>query len=979
MVLCLSLSGAWSAETQSDAEADALFDSFNQRYQDANAVYDDGRYGEAARLFERLLADMIKEYGEADVATAEVGIRLAFMYYSQFRLLEADAYASVALRVLVEQLPSLDIRLASAYLTIGTIKLELGRLEEAEQYHRRAIVVAEAVDDRQFLSSALLGLAAGFRMQGRAEEAFNVQKRALEITKSLFGDNAPELRVPYNNLAQAAAALNRAEDALNFSAKSLEVAEATLRPDHPGLVLALSNHSIMLSDAGRAAEAEPFARRALEASERELPEGHPDLARMYAVMGRILFSLERAGEAVEFLQTALAMQERVLPRGHEEIEQTMSTLARSLTDAGRYEEALSYLDLLTEIRTAASNDNEYVAYSWRMQADQRLKIAERLIERDGRQSVDLIRSTRRKAFEDFQRDRASATGAALTAAAARLSSTKPEANRLIRQRDQLLEKIQQLNEAFGLLARDDSMDRDARALQMAAIQAEVESTEFRIDSLNVALDRLFPEYAELSAALPLGVEELQALLEPDEVLISINPIDSDGHVFAYWKDGGYASEFYHFEDGDMPVDDLARYIRCTAAFAIDAGCRDNPMGEHRQSAESGGGAASTGTRGADAIDDSPDSVDFDIVAAHYLYYRLFPPDLRPLVAGKKLIIAPAPELLGIPWHLLVTEMPPKGWNEPNVDLRELYRATAWLFRQHPSITVIPTIASLKALRSSGDANGPVRSYLGIADPVIGRNDAERMAPAADCGDVGPVASADGGLPQADARAAAAPAMLFTKATERQRADVDLIRLQPRLPDTRCEVGSVADALQINGAKTRNLAGADATETTIKVMSENGELAGYDILHFATHGIVGGQLRAGRSGLILTPPARASDLDDGVLTVDEIAALRMSAKWVILSACNTAAGDEVNGEALTGLARSFFYAGAKSMLVSSWPVYSRAASELTTRTFAALSANPGLSRGEALNLAMEETLQQAATSFEAHPRYWAPFYMIGEAR
>ncbi len=83
-------------------------------------------------------------------------------------------------------------------------------------------------------------------------------------------------------------------------------------------------------------------------------------------------------------------------------------------------------------------------------------------------------------------------------------------------------------------------------------------------------------------------------------------------------------------------------------------------------------------------------------------------------------------------------------------------------------------------------------------------------------------------------------------------------------------------------------------------------------HFATHGLVAGQIRgAAEPALVLTPPAVASAADDGLLTASEIARfLKLDADWVILSACNTAAGDSPGAEGLSGLAKAFFYAGAR---------------------------------------------------------------------
>jgi CHAT domain-containing protein len=136
------------------------------------------------------------------------------------------------------------------------------------------------------------------------------------------------------------------------------------------------------------------------------------------------------------------------------------------------------------------------------------------------------------------------------------------------------------------------------------------------------------------------------------------------------------------------------------------------------------------------------------------------------------------------------------------------------------------------------------------------------------------------------------------------------------------------------------------------------------------------------GLILTPPPKdttdrkALDRDDGILTTSEIATLKLDADWVILSACNTAGGSGETAEALSGMARAFFYAGARALLESHWEVGSDAAVKLVTRAFAELRATPQVSRADAFRISMRDLIQRG-TLAEAHPSQWAPFVVVGE--
>jgi CHAT domain-containing protein len=120
---------------------------------------------------------------------------------------------------------------------------------------------------------------------------------------------------------------------------------------------------------------------------------------------------------------------------------------------------------------------------------------------------------------------------------------------------------------------------------------------------------------------------------------------------------------------------------------------------------------------------------------------------------------------------------------------------------------------------------------------------------------------------------------------------------------------------------------------------------------------------------------ASDEDDGYLSASEIAALKLDANWVVLSACNTAAGAAANAEALSGLARAFIYAGARALLVSHWEVDSGATVKLITTAVHEMARDPKLGRAEALRRAMLALIDKGGA--QAHPAYWAPFVVVGE--
>jgi CHAT domain len=236
--------------------------------------------------------------------------------------------------------------------------------------------------------------------------------------------------------------------------------------------------------------------------------------------------------------------------------------------------------------------------------------------------------------------------------------------------------------------------------------------------------------------------------------------------------------------------------------------------------------------------------------------------------------------------------------------------------------------------------------------------------------------------------AGACAAAFPRLTSGSPLQSSMIREWSPLPQMACEVCSIGSRLRGVDLQRDIRLGAAAREREIKrlggvaVASGRSGLQNYRVIHFATHGLVADPAKGyAEPGLILTPPpdGQASEEDDGYLTASEIMRLKLDADWVILSACNTGAGTVDSNEALSGLARAFFYAGARALLVSNWEVYTNAAVDLTTRTLQAIAADRKLGRAAALHSALEGMIRDAVNdkdAFRLHPTYWGAFSIVG---
>jgi CHAT domain-containing protein len=323
---------------------------------------------------------------------------------------------------------------------------------------------------------------------------------------------------------------------------------------------------------------------------------------------------------------------------------------------------------------------------------------------------------------------------------------------------------------------------------------------------------------------------------------------------------------------------------------------------------------------------------FDVAAAHRLYSLLLAPVADGMQGVTHLIEVPAGPMLSLPLGLLVTRSTTAGADDAQ---------TPWLARV-VAISVLPATASLKELRQVAGRSTAPQPFIGFGDPSF--------------------AGAAG-----DTRSFTAIAKLCRQGDP---VDANLVRGLPRLRETARELTLIARSLGADPGSV--VLGADANEAKVR----GTDLSQYRVITFATHGLLPGELKCkSEPALALTPPATSSAADDGLLDASEVAQLKLDADWVVLSACNTAGPDgKLGGESLSGLARAFFYAGARALLVSHWAVASLATVALTTSTFDAQAKDQTLGRAEALRRAQ---LALAGDRDTVHPFYWAPFVLVGD--
>lgn len=888
---------------------------------------------------------------------------LAEFYGYRNRLADAETYY---LKIIaLSQAEGEDMMEASYRYGLAEIYIRQGRLEDARrEYQKYYDEFAPDGSFSTFAPAAVAGLARIYRLQGEAaraekllldvlalgEEPVAVTELAsLYVQQGRYAEAEPLLdQLVANNVAMGGyfvttnyyevladlyLAQGKAIEALSLYEALLQNFGEATGPVPPRMVPLFTKFAEANRQVGFPAQSNTDVDRALATFGPEPDLRDPAVLELLTIRARNLVTLGQGDDALALYRRLRDAAISVLGADHP----TTITLTEELSDAafqardadGALDAAAALVVALEQRARNAGTDSISEAQLRREAAqnvERYLFAANRLV------LVDMRKDFRELGFTALQRAMETPASEAVVQAAVRRYA-ESEASGLA---DLIVEReaLQKTLAANAAQFSDILLQRGEEILQRRAkLLGEKEAAQARIAAIDTQIARSFPDYYDLVRPVPLDIAGAQALLRDDEAVLMIVPAGRGTHVFTITSD---TVEWRRSQWGERKINGVVRRLLWFAGANVTVDDAEANVWE--------GEVGSTS------------QLAFDRPTAFALYSELVAPSAAALEGKRHLFISASGSLSSLPFAMLVAS-PPEGRN----DDAEALRQTDWLGDRYAMIQ-LPTLQSLAMLRRKSAERPAVRSgFAGYGDPVLGRS-AERR-----------------GVDRRSGAVLAEPADLYSAATDAGiMVDPDRLRRLSSLPGTGIELRAMAQAL---GAGSDSLRlGAEATETAFK----RARLDKVAIIAIATHGLMAGDIAGAiEPGLVFTPPAAGTSLDDGYLTASEVAALRLDADWVILSACNTASGDGSKGASgPSGLARAFFYAGADNLLASHWPVRDDVASLLTVRTVEIERADPSLSRAEAFTAAMREIRMNAAhdraSDNWAHPNAWAPFTLVGDS-
>ena len=823
--------------------------------------------------------------------------------------------------------------LAITLTNLGTLRQHTGDLAGARRLYEQALRIHEKLNgpSHPSVGATLTGLSGVLRQMGDLDGAQRVANRAQSIYETAYGPNHPTIAVLASLQADLYRHLHQPEKALAEASRALTIRETVYGPAHPLVASTLTDLAYLYASINDHDAALKTALRAREIQEHTYGQRHPDVAATDSQLGHLYWQNRDFKKAATYFEEALVVREQTLGKHHPDVAMALTDLGQFRAARGNVAAARDLYERARQIHLAVGRMNDDLDEAshhglWRQGAQTLRDYAAILATLSRSSSNDReARAARDMGFTVAEQARSWIVQAALAKAVARAGAVDPASAHVAQQVQDLRQRRQRLWKALDTLYGKPSDQRNPGAVEQ--LQQDLDATQSALDQAVTLLNQTFPKYADLAAPKPASIQTVQQALSAHEALVSFLSL---GDRVLIW-----------LVRPSTPVVYLEALIPQIQLRGMIDRLKSSIPPPETSSHETAG------------------LPPYDVVTAFDLYSLLIKPLEPYLTQTKHLIIVPDELLLPVPFAALLRSNEGAAFQQlaeiararhnPTPPEQQLYAQLPWLIQSY-AVSILPSASSLKILRETRTPSSGVQErFIGFGDPILGGTGTNRG---------GKMVLAGRGM----------------------RVARDEIQNLDRLPSTRTELLTVASVLGVEPASHVFL-GEQATETRVLELNQSGRLGRAAVLSFATHGLMAGQLQGlTQPALVLTPPDSPSDEDDGLLSLEEILRLQLpNTEWVVLSACNTAAGDG-SGDGLSGLARAFFFAGARTLLVSQWSVDDVATQVLMSEVFRRYGGSSRQSPIESLREAMLAVMQRAGEpghAYFAHPHAWAPFVLVGD--
>ncbi len=830
-------------------------------------------------------------------------------------LAKAEEYYSRALIIQQKLLPG-RLVVALTLSNLGNVAWTRGDLKKAEKYAYQALAIREKLAPGSVeVALSLTNLGDIVLDAGDFVKAEEYQRRALAILEKLAPggvDHATAL----GNLADALMAQYRLLEAEKYCRQALAIREK-LGPGGRDAALSLDDLGIIYERRGDLAKAKEYYRRALIIREKVVP-GSYDFALTLHNLGTVAKRLGRLTEAERYFNRAWEILQKLAP-GSTLAAQTRAGLAGILRSRHQFDKAA---ELYEQALDALEGQTSHLVGSEEVRSSFRAQYASYYTDYI---EVLLAQEKTERAFQVLERLRARTLLETLTLARADIRKGVDAS---------LVEKERSLQGSLSAESerRIELLGDKHTEAQLADLDQEIRDTLKAFQDVEEKIRATSPGYAALTQPQPLGASDVQQqLLSPDTLLLEYSLGEKRSYVFAVTPSSLDAYQLPRRSE----IEAAARHAYELLTTRKNAVSRESAAHQQMRLAK----------------------VEQEYSQAVAELSRMVLGPVAGHLQSKRLLIVSDGALQYVPFEVLST---PSAWN---------LKTAIPLGAEH-EIVNLPSASVLAILRGEEARRGQASKTVAVlADPVFTpQDDRVRLASAnrpTPNNSLDPESSSSSSALQS-----AGSDLLSAGPSDLDRSARDLgvsgNGVFPRLPFTRRE----ADAIYSIAAKDAALEALDFDASKATALSP--ELKDYRIVHFATHGLLNND-HPELSGLVFSLVDKQGKEQDGFLRMLDIYNMELNADLVVLSACQTALGKQVQEEGLLGLTRGFMYAGAPRVVASLWKVDDEATAELMKKFYEGMLRNHQ-TPAQALRAAQQWMRTQKQWQ---SPYYWAGFVLQGE--